>query len=91
MKLIYDPIKNEINISARGLSFDLAEWFEFETALIWEDTRKDYQETRFIALGYIADRLHSLVFTYREEALRVISLRKANKREVKSYETNIDN
>lgn len=45
-----------------------------------------YGEARFIALGYIVDRLYSMVFTVRGDMLRVISLRKANKREVKRYD-----
>jgi hypothetical protein len=51
------------------------------------DTRRDYGETRYIALGHIGDRVHSLVFTPRGDALHVISLRKANRREVRRYET----
>lgn len=45
-----------------------------------------YGEARFIVLGYIVDRLYSMVFTVRGDMLRVISLRKANKREVKRYD-----
>lgn len=81
-----DPRKELRNIAARGLSLDLAELLDWTTALIWEDTRKDYGEPRYCVLGYIAGRLHSVVFTPREGKPRVISLRKANKREVKRYE-----
>jgi len=71
----------------RGLPFDLIKGFDLETALIWKDERQDYKgELRFIAIGYIRERLHNLVFTPRDEALRVISLRKANTREVKKYD-----
>ena len=55
-------------------------------ALILEDTRKEYPERRFQALGYIGDRLHMLVFTPRNSKVHVISLRKANPREVRRYE-----
>ncbi len=65
---------------------DLAEHLDWATALIWEDTRKDYGERRYCVLGFIAGRLHSAVFTPREGKPRVISLRKANRREVKRYE-----
>jgi hypothetical protein len=51
-----------------------------------EDTRNDYGEPRFQALGFIEGRLHMLVFTPRVDETHVISLRKANKREVKRYE-----
>jgi len=86
MKLSYNQDKNKRNIEERALSFDMVHNFDFTTALFWEDTRKDYQEIRYCALGMIDNRLHSLVFTPRGATVRVISLRKANKREVSQYE-----
>ncbi len=53
--------------------------------MVREDTREHYAETRFEAKGYIGNRLHVMVFCIRSEVVRVISLRKANPREVKSY------
>ena len=58
---------------------------EWVTALMEEDTRKAYGERRFQVLGYIGERLHAMVFTPREGKVHVISLRKANSREVKKY------
>ncbi|MBY0271199.1 MAG: BrnT family toxin [Burkholderiales bacterium] len=81
-----DPKKERKNIAVRGLSLDLAEQLDWATALIWEDRRKDYGERRYCVLGFIEDRLHSVVFTPRDGKPRVISLRKANKREVSRYE-----
>ena len=86
MYITYDPKKNELNIEKRGLSFEKAGDFEMAGALIVEDIRKEYPERRFQALGYIGDRLHMLVFTWRNGKMHVISLRKANPREVKRYE-----
>jgi uncharacterized protein len=54
MKVSYDPAKNARNIADRGLSFELARAFEWGSALIIEDARKDYGEQRFQALGYIS-------------------------------------
>ena len=85
MRLTYDPAKSERNISERGLAFDLAEDFDWSTALIVEDTRQDYPERRFQALGLIAQNLHMLVFTPRDGAVHVISLRRANQRERNRY------
>uniref|UniRef100_UPI00351AF1C3 BrnT family toxin n=1 Tax=Polaromonas sp. E10S TaxID=1840239 RepID=UPI00351AF1C3 len=48
--------------------------------------RKTYLEVRFSALGLLNWRVYSLVFTYAEKGIRIISFRKANKREVKRYE-----
>ena len=53
-----DLDKEERNIAERGLSLDLAENLDWATALIWEDTRKDYGESRYCVLGLIEDRLH---------------------------------
>lgn len=86
MTITYDPEKNERNLVERGISLDRAADFEWSSALVVEDTRKDYGEPRFQALGFIEERLHMLVFTPRRGDMHVISLRKANKREVKRYE-----
>ena len=87
MSISYDPDKNKKNIAERGISFERAVEFEWSSALVVEDNRKDYGEPRFQALGFIGKRLHVLVFTPRAGQVHVISLRKANNREVKRYET----
>jgi len=82
----FDPAKSERNIATRGISFELASEFSWQSALIVEDLRRDYGERRFQALGLIGARLHAMVFTPRADKAHVISLRKANRREVKRYE-----
>ncbi|HES76323.1 MAG TPA: BrnT family toxin [bacterium] len=86
MKISYDPVKNAKNISERGLSFERAADFDFSSAFIVEDKRRDYGEVRYRALGRVEGRLHALVFTETSDGIRVISFRKANKREVTQYE-----
>jgi hypothetical protein len=86
MKYEYDLAKDKSNIKDHGISLAEAEWFEWEAARIREDTRKIYPERRFEATGFIEERLHVMVFCFREDNIRVISLRKANSREVKAYE-----
>ena len=86
MEITYDPAKNARNIRERGLSFERAAEFDFETALFTIDNRREYGETRFHALGMLDNRLHALVFTETEKGIRLISFRKANTREVKRYE-----
>jgi len=89
MDITYDPAKNDKsdkNIAVRGLSFDLVHSFDWNSAVIVEDARNDYSEARFQALGKIDGRLHMMVFTVRGDSLRIISLRKANAREVARYE-----
>lgn len=86
MEISFDPAKNARNIELRGLSFERVAEFDFDTAVFVEDTRRDYGEQRWRALGRVGDRVHALVFVQTEEGIRVISFRKANSREVKQYE-----
>jgi uncharacterized protein len=85
MLITFDPFKNERNEAERSLSFSLAEEFDWSTALTIEDTRKNYGERRYQALGLIDTYLYALVFTPRGPAVHVISLRRANHRERKRY------
>jgi uncharacterized DUF497 family protein len=82
----FDPAKSLRNEVERGLPFTLALDLEWATAWIKEDLRRDYGERRFQLLGHIHGRLHAMVFTQRNDKVHVISLRKANAREVKHYE-----
>jgi len=86
MEVSFDPVKNAQNIEVRGLSFERVVEFEFATAWVVVDDRKDYGETRYRALGFMEERLHALVFTETQVGIRVISFRKANQREEKLYE-----
>jgi hypothetical protein len=86
MEITFDPVKNARNLELRGLSFEQAADFDFQTAVIWIDTRKTYPEVRISALGLLAGRVHALVFAETANGIRVISFRKANPREVKRYE-----
>ena len=85
MQISFDPAKNATNTESRKLPFNLVEQLDWATALINEDTRKAYGERRYQVLGLIGERLHTVVFTPREDKVHVISLRKANSREVKKY------
>jgi uncharacterized protein len=86
MKIEFDSTKSEINIKRRGLPFDKVVEFDWDTAVYSVDDRIEYGETRYIALGFLDVRLHVLCFTPIEDGIRIISFRKANRREVKRYE-----
>jgi len=86
MKLDYDEAKNARNIAERQLSFEQVRGFDFDNAVVTQDVRKNYPETRYIALGMLDARVHVLCFTPIAGGVRVISFRKANAREVKRYE-----
>lgn len=85
MRVDFDPIKSERNRRERGLAFERAVEFDFSSALIAQDDRNDYGETRYVALGMLGHRLHVLCFTEVTDGIRVISFRKANDREVARY------
>jgi hypothetical protein len=86
MRIEFDPPKNKTNIRERGLDFELAADFDFDSAVIQLDSRKAYPELRYVAVGYLAHRLHVLCFTPIAGGIPVISFRKANLREVQSHE-----
>ena len=50
-----------------------------------EDDRQDYGESRFITIGFLDSRMVILVWTPRDDAYRIISMRKANEREQAIY------
>ena len=85
MPFEFDRVKDDSNFSKHGLRLPEAEDFDWETARILEDHRQAYAEPRFEAKGYVGERLCVMVFCLRESAVRIISLRKANLREIKSY------
>ena len=85
LRIEFDASKSQRNARERRLPFTIASECDFSTAVVVEDRRSDYPERRFVALGYIGRRLHVLCFTPIEDGIRVISLRKANTREIRTY------
>lgn len=85
MEITFDPVKDTANIKKHGMSLVEANRFEWETAIIWADMRWDYGEARMIGFVLIGTRLYCVIFTDRGNARRIISLRKANEREVRRY------
>jgi uncharacterized DUF497 family protein len=81
----WDPAKHAENCVKHGLDFEVVRRFEWERAVAFIDGRHNYGEVRRRAYGPIDGRLCVLVFTVRDEVVRVISLRKANRREVRRY------
>ena len=84
----WDEAKAQRNQEKHGVAFEVVHDFEWETALVLEDDRDDYGEDRYRSVGYIGTRLHALVFTFRGNTVRVISLRQATRREQRYYEAN---
>jgi uncharacterized DUF497 family protein len=85
-KIEFDPLKSARNAQERGLPFERAADFEWEAAMVAADTRREYGEARLVATGFLDGRLHVLCFIRIADGIRVISLRRANAREVLEYE-----
>ena len=85
-KIEFDPRKSERNARERGLPFERAADFDWEDAVVIADVRRDYGETRLVAAGFLDGRLHMLCFIRIPHGIRVVSLRRASKREVLEYE-----
>jgi len=81
----WNDAKRKTNLAKHGIDFAAIEAFEWKTATVFEDRRKDYDEKRMVAYGYIKDRLVAVVYTESKDTRRIISLRKTNSREVKRY------
>jgi len=86
MYIEYDPTKDEANQRKHGVSLADAGSIDWSTALIRRDDRREYTEQRFQAFGILNGCLYQVVFTPRNGVMRVISMRKANKREERKYE-----
>ena len=83
--IVFDIGKDAVNVTKHGLSLALAEGLDWESAVTWSDSRRPYGEPRQCGIGYIGDRLYVLAFVDRDGSRRIISLRKANKREERRY------
>ena len=82
----WDPAKNQRNRAKHGLDFaDAAEVFDGLVSVV-EDVRRDYGEPRYKAIGMLGDMVVSVAFTVRGDAVRVISMRRAGRKERKAYE-----
>ncbi len=85
MEIEFDPAKDQINLRKHGVSLAAAAEMDLDRAIVIEDRRFDYGETRFVAYAPIGGRLHVLWFTMRGTVLRAIGLRRANRREGQRY------
>lgn len=88
MRFDFDPKKERLNIQRHGLSLSMAEELLWDEALVWVDGRFGYDELRMVGLVPKGDRLYYVGFVDRGEVRRPISLREAERREVKHYVKN---
>lgn len=89
MRITFDAVKREKTLRERGLDFARARVLFDGLAITLPDQRQDYGEPRFITAGWLDERLVVLVWTPRGRARRIISMRKANEREIDKYKQSL--
>lgn len=85
MRFEFAPNKDQLNLDKHGVSLSLASDLDWDAALLWIDDRREYGETRILALAPWTSILYYVAFVDRGNVRRVISLRRANRREVRRY------
>jgi hypothetical protein len=85
VQIDFDPNKDHLNKAKHGLSLALSAERDWEDALVWVDDREDYEETRIVALAPKTGILYFVAYVDLCRVRRIISLRRANRREVKHY------
>ena len=88
MRIDFDPTKDKLNLADHGLSLSFARELAWDEALVWVDERYEYDELRMIGLVPEGTRLYYVAFVDRGKTRRIISLRHAERREVKHYVEN---
>jgi uncharacterized DUF497 family protein len=82
----WDAGKNEGNLKKHGVAFERAVLVFASRMVWWPDLRRDYGEPRWAGLGEVEGRVYVVIWTMRGPDLyRIISARKANDREEKTY------
>lgn len=85
MEFEFDPAKSASNLEKHGIDFTQAQ-------ALWEDVMRaeiparTADEPRWLVIGKIAGKHWSVVVTYREQRIRIISARRARKEEQTLYE-----
>ncbi len=88
MRIVFARDKDRFNVKRHGLTLALARELAWDEALVWVDDRFAYDEFRMIGLVPLDDRLYYVAFVDRGNERRIISLRYAERREVKHYAQN---
>ena len=89
MQIEFDPKKDAGNLAKHGVSLGMAYELDWNAALVWVDDRFEYGELRMIALAPRTNTIYYVALVDRGDVRRIISLRRATRREVKHYVENI--
>ena len=82
----FDHNKSQSNKDKHGIDFQTAQLIWLDPSFV-EIPAKTKDEPRFLVIGQISDKHWSAIITYREDNIRIISVRRARNEEVKIYES----
>lgn len=86
MSFEYDPLKSAANLEKHGIDFDEAQMLWGDPDLL-EIPAKTADEPRWLVVGKIDGKHWSAVITYRQDAIRLISVRRSRQEEIELYES----
>ncbi|MES2146015.1 MAG: BrnT family toxin [Pseudomonadota bacterium] len=89
VRVEYDENKRQHTLLLRKLDMADAQIVFSGPTLTFPDVRGDYGEDRFLTVGHLRARMVIICWTPRNDAYRIISMRKTNERETKSYRTSL--
>ncbi len=82
MKISYDPAKRDVTLARRGLDFDDAPSVLQSESVTLTDDRFDYGEQRYVTFGWLGALAVAVVWTWRDEGRRIISMRRMHDEEI---------
>lgn len=87
MEFEWDEAKAAVNVAKHGVQFEIALEFDWANAVTLPDERFDYGERRSLAIGRdVAGEFYAIVLTLRGGVVRIISARKANRKEIARWQ-----
>ena len=86
MLITCDPNKSRANYFKHGIVLEFAQYLDWANEMVWQDVRQNYNEVRMSGLVPLEGKIYAVVYVLRAESTRMISLRKANNREMKQYD-----
>jgi uncharacterized DUF497 family protein len=81
----WDEAKNAANVRKHGVGFELVREFDWSVAILREDLRYDYGETRMMAYSWIGGLAYAVAFVVRGDRVRIISMRRMHRREIRRH------
>jgi uncharacterized DUF497 family protein len=86
MLVTCDPHKSRANFFKHGIVLEFAQYLDWANEMVWQDVRQNYNEVRMSGLVPLEGKIYAVVYVMRAESTRMISLRKANNREMQQYD-----